>query len=127
MRFVNFFVVLCFSFFILVSCKHNENASKNYKWLDGTWVNADEYGDDLELVSCVIISDGYCQEMRYDYDDSGMTYIETLPKYPIEITIEFSEFLDSYVKTIGNFYIDEAKQQIYWLYDFDQKIYMKKK
>jgi hypothetical protein len=103
-------------------CK-KESAIKGYEWLKGKWVSEDASNGE-EFYHCILIGDNYYQETSYNWDGEVITEPSNQPKNPINITIEYNEFLNTDVKTIGSFYLDEEKHKLYWLYDFDIPMYM---
>lgn len=110
--------------FTLSSCSDKKSAIDGHEWLEGKWIT-----EDLEssgLYNCVIVGKDYFQYASEIEDGEVVTDVASKPKKEIEINIYFNHSLQSDVKVFGDYHIEEGKKQIYWLYDFDQKIYMKK-
>ena len=104
------------------SCSGKKSAIDGYEWLEGKWISDESEG----LYSCVIINKDYYQSASYMEDDEVITDVASKPKQEIVIEMYFDRFLQSDVKSFGRYNIDEGKKQIYWVFDFDQKIYMRK-
>lgn len=111
---------------ICSSCGGEKSAIEGYEWLEGKWITEYLQGD--VAYNCCIITKEYCQYTSFNLDGEVITDVASKPKVPIVIEISYNQYLESDCKTFadGMYYIDENKQQIYWLYDFDQKVYMKK-
>lgn len=104
------------------SCDNKKSAIEGYEWLEGKWVN------DGGIYNCVVITDEYCQYTSELWDNEIITDLTNQPKEPMSIEITYDQFLQGDFKTFagGMYFIDEVKQQIFWLYDFDIKMYLKK-
>lgn len=106
------------------SCSNKKSAIDGYEWLEGKWITEDY--DSYDFYNCVIVGKDYFQYASGMEDGEVITDVASKPKNKIEIEMYFSEYLQSDEKVFGIYHIDEGKKQIYWIYDFDQKIYMKK-
>ena len=107
---------------LIVSCSNSK--LKGYEWLEGVW-ESDEY-----FYMSVNITQEYMQSINGLLDGEGNKNIYSAPKDGYSIEIVHNYFLGD-IKAINQeqgtqFYIDEAKKSIYWIYDFDQKIYLTK-
>lgn len=121
-----FFLMLVLSVNIMFSsCSNKKSAIDGYEWLEGKWVTEDRYSDDY-FYNCVIVGKDYFQYASELEDGEVITDVASRPKNKIEIKMYFVRELQSDEKVFYIYHIDEGKKQIYWLYDFDQKIYMKK-
>ena len=103
------------------SCSGKKSAIDGYEWLEGKWIT-----DIPSFYNCVIVTKNYFQYASELEDGEVITDVTSKPKNDIVIEMYFNQYIQSDVKTVGIYHIDEAKKQIYWLYDFDQKMYMKK-
>ena len=98
------------------------NNLKGYEWLEGKWEYSSPEG---YLDTYLVITPSYYQSFRPDFDYES-TDIMNQPKEAYSIALEHNDFVGD-VKMIGGLYcIDEARKQVYWLYDFDQRIYLEK-
>lgn len=115
---------------ILSSCKNGSNSGsakmpEGYEWLEGTWKYESDYWTQV-----VRITPEYYQSVRDDYDET--LNIDASEKIGYEIKILHNKFIGdekALVTNIGTdnewaeFYIDEGKKGLYFLYDFDIKEY----
>lgn len=111
---------------LITSCGNSSNnALEGYEWLEGRWVT-ENMSSDYEY-SCAIITKDYCQYTSHLWDGEVITDLSGQPKLPVKIELKYDPFMGD-VKAVceGRYYLDEARQQIYWVYDFDQKMYMEK-
>lgn len=119
----------------ITSCGNSSNnALKGYEWLEGRWVTEDAhlYGHNNKLLdymyNCIIITEDYCQYTSYNEDNEVITDLKQKPKQSLSIEIENNPFIgDTKIVAGTGYYIDEAKKQLFFIYDFDQKCYMVKK
>ena len=107
---------------LIVSCGNSK--LKGYEWLEGVW-ESDEY-----FYMSVNITQEYMQSINGLLDGEGNKNIYSAPKDGYSIEIVHNYFLGD-IKAINQeqgtqFYIDEAKKSIYYIYDFDQKVYLTK-
>ena len=116
-------LMLCVSI-MFSSCGNEKSAIEGYEWLEGKWVTEDGYSEDF--YNCVIITKDYYQYASVLHDGEVITDVASKPKEKIELEIYFDQFLQSDEIVFGIYHIDIGRKQIYWLYDFDQKIYMSK-
>ena len=106
------------------SCGAKKSAIKGYEWLEGKWVTEDCTSD--MFYNCVIITSDSYKMTSYNYDGEVVTDLSDRTPTALEIETSYNEMLGSDFKTFDVYYIDEQKQQIFWLWDFDQKVYMEK-
>ena len=105
----------------------SQNKLKGDEWLEGTWRSSTDSGLKIAKITPRFF------QMVDDMSDEDMD-IDNAPLGDYVIKIEHNEYLRSDVKAIyaneGNaypsVYIDDEKQAIYWLYDFDIKVYFTK-
>ena len=105
---------------ILNSCT---NALDGYEWLEGTWTG------EIPHHVVVKITPTYFQAVN-DIHDTNMNINEAKRQsYTIKMVNSFIGDVMAICPKDGaeEFYIDENKKAVYWLYDFDQKIYLNKK
>ena len=105
---------------LIVSCSNSK--LKGYEWLEGVWEGKDN--STLFYASANITPD-YIQSIYVFIDEKANVYDAPKEDYAIEIV--HNSFLGD-IKSISGtqFYIDEAKKSIYYIYDFDQKVYLTK-
>lgn len=113
-------ILLGFSIFV-VSCV---NLIKGYEWLEGQWVSGEDSYDKV----CVNITKSYIQFVGELWNDD--MNLDNADKQEFTIQIVHNSFIGD-VKAIciddhPRFYIDESRQEIFWLYDFDVKMYLSK-
>ncbi len=102
-----------------------KNPLEGYEWLEGRWVTQDLDND--FMYHCIIITKDFCQHTSYNEDDGIITDLKQKPKKTYTIEIESNPYIgDTKIITGTGYYIDEAKKQLFFIYDFDQKMYMKK-
>ena len=87
-----------------------------YEWLYGKWESPGTPKDD-PYYSCVIITPFYTQTYNAVADE-GETF-EQMPKKPFKMS-------PSVTSIEGTYIIDFSNRALYWLYDFDIKMYLKK-
>lgn len=107
-----------------ISCNNStDNKLKGYEWLEGKWK-----GTETQQIFANITPQ-YIQIVGEMWDED--MNVDKAKKKDYTIKILNNEFLGD-IKGIcetedyATLYIDEAKQSIYWIYDFDQKIYLTK-
>ena len=101
-----------------------QHSLKGYEWLEGKWEDRGEFGERYHLYKNILITKKYYQQI---YDEEGA--VEDQPRQKIAIRDakdKNSESLEKQYKSIGNFHIDEETQRLFWIYDFDQPIYLTK-
>lgn len=112
----HFFVIALMFVISVVLSSCGKNAIDGYEWMEGKW---ESRWYDGGLRKGVIITKNH-----YQSANESETYG---PEEELVIEIHYDQIIGSDVKYLGDgFYIDENKHQIYWLYDFDQKMYMTK-
>lgn len=102
-----------------------QNALAGYEWLEGTWKGSDI----AEFVVKITPSYYQCASEMWD-EDMDLTQKEKISFF---INLVHDDFIGD-VKAICHandstaryFYLDEKSKSIYWLYDFDMEIYLKK-
>lgn len=110
---------------LATSCGNSKKSSKleGYEWLEGEWK-----GDEVQQIF-VNVTPQYYQVVGEMWDED--MNLDNADKKDYEIKIIHNDFLGD-VKGIcdsndyATLYLDESKQSIYWVYDFDQKIYLTK-
>lgn len=118
-----FLALLTLGFSVMLSsCDSNKGALEGYEWLEGKWVSDHTPG----LYSSVIITPNYFQCTSELHDGEVITNVAKRPKQELKIEIYYNDMLQSDVKSFDIYHLDETRKEIYWLYDFDQKIYMRK-
>ena len=109
-----------------VSCRNAAtNKLEGYEWLEGKWK-----GDEVQQIFANITPQYY--QVVGEMWDEDMN-LNKADKKDYEIKIIHSNFLGD-VKGICDIdsddyailYLDEAKHSVYWVYDFDQKVYLTK-
>lgn len=112
---------------VAISCSSKSSKLEGYEWLEGKWK-----GDEVQQIF-VNITPQYYQIVGELWDDD--MNVGKAEKKNFSIKILNNSFLgdvkgicesndegDDFVRL----YLDEAKKSIYWVYDFDQKIYLTK-
>ena len=100
-----------------------DNKLKGYEWLEGKWKGTEtqQIFANITPQYIQIVGEMWNEDMNVDKAE----------KKDYTIKILHNEFLGD-IKGIcekedfATLYIDETKQSIYWIYDFDQKIYLSK-
>ena len=107
-----------------ISCNNSTDSKlKGYEWLEGKWK-----GTETQQIFANI-TPRYIQIVGEMWDED--MNVDKAKKKDYTIKILHNEFLGD-IKGIcekedfATLYIDETKQSIYWIYDFDQKIYLSK-
>ena len=110
----------------LFSSCGGRDALKGYEWLEGKWVDEGYLykGYDHDYHS-VIITKNYFQSAASLTDDEMIIDPASKPKKKLSIETTKEGWLNG-IKSFHDYYIDEERQQIFWLYDFDIKHYMTK-
>ena len=96
-----------------------QHSLKGYEWLEGTW-------EDREFdigPRKIFITKKYYQRI---WDEEGAVEDQPKQKIAIRDADDNSEYPELRYKSIGNFCIDEETQRLFWIYDFDQHIYLTK-
>ena len=116
----HFFVIALMFVISVVLSSCGKNAIDGYEWMEGKWESRAAAGN---LTRSVIITKNHYQTTPI-FPREDETYG---PEEELVIETYYNHTLGSDVKSFGDgFYIDEHKHQIYWLYDFDIKMYMTK-
>ena len=108
---------------LLTSCGETNNKLQGYEWLEGEWSGA------AVQQIFVNITPQYYQIAGEMWDDE--MDIAKADKKDFSIKIIHDTTLGD-LKGIcdgedsATIYIDESKQSIFWIYDFDKKIYLSK-
>ena len=131
--FYSILLVIGLTMFITSCGNSSNNALEGYEWLEGRWVNEDEhlYGPNNKLLdymyNYIIITKDFCQYTSYNEDNEVITDLKQKPKQSLSIILQSDPFIgDAKIIAGTSYYIDEARQQLFFIYDFDQKIYMNK-
>ncbi len=109
---------------MLSSCESKKSAIDGYEWLEGKWVTADCTID--LFYNCVIITPDNYKMTSFSIDGGVVTDLTDKTPEVLKIETSYVSALESDFKSFDMYYIDEQKQQIFWLYDFDAKVYMEK-
>lgn len=90
-----------------------------YEWLEGEWIN-----DGGSHTNSIYITKEYYQSISHDELDESVNVFDE-PKEPISIEkVYLSVFESDFLTIDGFYYLDVAKRQLFWIYDFSYKMYM---
>lgn len=100
-----------------------QHSLKGYEWLEGKWEDRSFDVVSYQNQHNIIITKKYYQEI---WDEEAVVEDQPKQKIAIRDADNKNESLEHRYKSIGSFHIDEETQRLFWIYDFDQPIYLTK-
>ena len=116
-------LLLCLSLMLTSCVEQSKSKLEGYEWVEGKW----ESNDYPQVY--VKVTPQYYQFVGELWDED--MNLNNAEKKDYSIQIESNEYLGDIKGIIerggaATIYIDEGKKSLYWIYDFDQKVYLTK-